>query len=240
MQHFAGVQTTLQKNLKSITDQIERACSASSRSPDEVQLIAVTKYAEWEWVQTLAKLHSVFGESRPQLLAERQPKLPKIHWHQIGQLQRNKARLAIRHANVIHSVDSLQLLQRISRLALEDDRSIELLLQVNVTGEESKSGFTPKVVLDSWTSIVQHLGPHAKLTGLMTMAPLSNCSESARPVFAQLAKLKHQLNARQGSPQLTELSMGMSGDFDVAIEEGATMIRVGRSLFNGLQPEPTR
>lgn len=234
---MARIHTILRKNLESITNQIERACNASSRSPDDVQLIAVTKYAEWEWVQALAELHSAFGESRPQLLAERQPKLPEIYWHQIGRLQRNKARLAVRHANVIHSVDSLQLLQRLSRLAQEGGRSVELLLQVNITGETSKSGFEPKMVLDSWATITQCVGPHAKLTGLMTIAPLTHSSESARPVFAQLAKLQQQLNNQGRSPPLTELSMGMSGDFDVAIEEGATMIRVGRSLFEGLRAD---
>lgn len=231
---MAQIQTILRKNLQAVTDQIERACRASGRSPDGVQLIAVTKYAKWEWVRALAELYSTFGESRPQQLAERQPRLPGIHWHQIGRVQRNKARLAVRHASVIHSVDSLQLLQRLSRLAREDGHSIELLLQVNVAGEKSKSGFDPHEVLDSWTTIAQSVGPHAKLIGLMTMAPLSDTAESARPTFARLARLQQQLNALGRCPSLAELSMGMSADFEVAIEEGATMIRIGRSLFDGL------
>ena len=217
-----------------ITRQVERACSVCGRSPDEVHLIAVTKYAKWEWVQALAEVRSAFGESRPQQLAERQQRLPKIQWHLIGRLQRNKVRLAVQHADVVHSVDSLKLLERLSLLATESDRTLNILLQVSVSGEKSKSGFVPESLLGSWESIVRVAGPCLKLTGLMTMAPQSDSPESARPIFARLARLQQQLNEQGSSAELSELSMGMSRDFEVAIEEGATLIRVGRSLFDGL------
>ncbi|MCH2211554.1 MAG: YggS family pyridoxal phosphate-dependent enzyme [Fuerstiella sp.] len=228
------IRTTLRANLESINARISDICRACGRSSDDVQLIAVTKYAKWEWVQALAEIHSSFGESRPQQLADRQPQLPEIQWHQIGQVQRNKARLAVLHASTIHSVDSLQLLKRLSLLAEQSACSVKILLQINISGESSKSGFEPDSILDSWEAIVRTAGPCTKLTGLMTMAPISEMSEDARPVFKQLTRLRQELNQRDSTAVLTELSMGMSGDFDVAIEEGATMIRIGRALFQGL------
>ncbi|MCH2202657.1 MAG: YggS family pyridoxal phosphate-dependent enzyme [Fuerstiella sp.] len=234
-QELGPIQTKLRTNLESINARISGTCRACGRSPNDVRLVAVTKYARWEWVQALAKIHSTFGESRPQQLAERQPQLPRIQWHQIGQIQRNKARLAVQHASVIHSVDSLKLLKRLCLLAEQSDRPVEILLQVNISGERSKSGFDPGVITDSWETIARTAGTHAKLTGLMTMAPIGKISEDARPVFKRLSQLRQQINERDTSPELTELSMGMSSDFDVAIEEGATMIRIGSALFDGLE-----
>ena len=231
---LSSVQETLQHNLDSITTRIARACQTAGRYPEDVQLVAVTKYAEWEWVQELAGLLMVFGESRPQQLAERQPQLPDVQWHLIGKLRRNKARLAIRHADVIHSVDSLKLLERLSQLARKSDRVVQILLQVNVSGEVSKSGFDSQELLDAWQSITIAAGSHLKITGLMTMAPQSDSPECTRPVFARLAQLKHELNDQGQSVELTELSMGMSRDFEIAIEEGATLVRIGSSLFDGL------
>jgi pyridoxal phosphate enzyme (YggS family) len=233
---LSSLQETLQHNLGTVASRIERACRMAGRLPQGVQLVAVTKYAEWEWVKELARLRKVFGESRPQQLAERQPQLPDVQWHLIGQIQHNKARLAIQHADVIHSVDSLKLLERLSQLARKSDRVVRILLQVNVSGESSKSGFDPQALLDSWQSITISAGSHLKITGLMTMAPKSEDPECARPVFARLSQLRQELNGQGQSVELTELSMGMSGDFEIAIEEGATLIRVGSSLFDGLCP----
>ncbi len=231
---LSPLQETLQRNLDSIATRITRARQTVGRLPEDVQLVAVTKYAEWEWVQELARLVTVFGESRPQQLAERQPQLPDVQWHLIGKLQRNKAQLAIQHADVIHSVDSLKLLERLSQLARKSDRVVQILLQVNVSGESSKCGFDPQELLNFWQSIIIVAGSHLKITGLMTMAPQSDNPERTRPVFARLAQLKQELNDQGQSVELTELSMGMSGDFEIAIEEGATLIRVGSSLFDGL------
>ena len=231
------IQTILRRNFESVQHRMERACRVCGRSPTDVQLVAVTKYAEWPWVQALSEFHSTFGESRPQQLAERQPQLPDLQWHLIGRLQRNKARLAVKHAAVIHSVDSLRLLERLNVLAQESNRTLQVLLQVNVAGEASKSGFDPGSLSESWGTIVKSAGTRLKLIGLMTMAPQSDSPEAARPVFAELAALRQQLNVRSGRAELTELSMGMSSDFEVAIEEGATLIRIGSSLFDGLEAE---
>ncbi|MEO2033570.1 MAG: YggS family pyridoxal phosphate-dependent enzyme, partial [Planctomycetaceae bacterium] len=145
--------------------------------------------------------------------------------------------LAVKHAAVIHSVDSLRLLERLNVLAQESNRTLQVLLQVNVAGEASKSGFDPGSLPESWEAIVKSAGTRLKLIGLMTMAPQSDSPEAARPVFAELAALRQQLNVRSGRAELTELSMGMSSDFEVAIEEGATLIRIGSSLFDGLEAE---
>lgn len=229
----------LQRNLSTIRQRIERACRRSNRSADDVTLVAVTKYAEWDWVCALSEQHAIFGESRPQQLADRQPQLPRVQWHLIGQLQRNKARTAIRHAQVIHSVDSLKLLQRIHQLTAETEDRIELLLQVNVSGEASKSGFSPQELLDNWPQIAAFSSDRVRLSGLMTMAPKSESSEETRPIFAALRQLQRELNDQGACGELTELSMGMSRDFEAAVEEGATLIRIGSSLFEGLQRPDT-
>lgn len=231
---MVSVPDVLEQNLNTIRSRIEAACRRSGRSPSDVQLVAVTKYAEWTWVQALSEIHSVFGESRPQQLAERQPQLPKMQWHLIGQLQRNKARLALQHADVIHSVDSLRLLQRLHQQTSEPERTIDILLQVNVSGETSKSGFEPAQLHDGWQQITELTGNQLRLAGLMTMAPKADSPDTVRPVFAELRELQQQLSRLPGGEGLTELSMGMSRDFEVAVEEGATLIRVGSSLFDGL------
>ncbi len=233
----ATLYETLQRNLDTVTWQMKCACAASERSLEDVDLIAVTKYAAWEWVQALAELHPTFGESRPQQLADRRPQLPDAEWHLIGQVQRNKARLAVRHADVIHSVNSLRLLERLSRLAKEEQHPVRILLQVNISGEASKSGFDPQSLMSRWSDIIRATGSHLKVTGLMTMAPQTDSPESVRPVFAGLRQLQQKLNDLGQCDELTELSMGMSRDFEVAIEEGATLIRIGRSIFDGLSNE---
>jgi len=225
---------TLRHNLEAVNSRIERACAQSNRPSDDVRLIAVTKYAQWEWVHAISQLHNDFGENRPQQLAEREPQLPNANWHLIGQLQKNKCRLAVHHASMIHSIDSMKLLERIGRIAAKDNCQAQVLLQVNISAEDSKSGFAPPDLIEMWPEIVQRAGSHVTLAGLMTMAPLSESAEAARPVFHSLLELRNQLNSLLVTPTLTELSMGMSRDFEVAIEEGATMVRVGSALFEGL------
>ncbi|MEQ9410533.1 MAG: YggS family pyridoxal phosphate-dependent enzyme [Fuerstiella sp.] len=228
---------TLSTNLATVHSQIAAACSRSGRSPDAIRLVAVTKYAEWPWVQALASLHSIFGENRPQQLAERAPRLPDVQWHLIGQLQRNKARLAVQHAAMIHSIDSLKLLSRLADVASEMQRFPELLLQVNVSGEESKSGFAVDELVEAWPRIAA-LSRTLNIVGLMTMAPASEDPEAARPTFRHLAELRDRLTRMPPSADygltLPELSMGMSGDYVVALEEGATIVRIGSRLFEGI------
>ena len=230
----------LQKNLASIQQQISDACQRSGRTPEDVQIIAVTKYADWSWVQDLSQLHNVFGENRPQQLAERQVLLPQIHWHLIGQLQRNKVRLTLHHAAMIHSVDSLRLLEAICAAAAADQESTppSILLQVNMSGEASKSGFAPAELPAIWPDVLR-LCCGLRLCGLMTMAAECDTPESARPTFQGLRLLRDSLqnrdDTRDAGITLTELSMGMSGDFVPAVEEGATLVRIGSRLFEGLQ-----
>ena len=225
----------IRKNLEAVQARVAAACDRVRRSDNDIELVAVTKYAEWEWVQHLAQLHRRFGENRPQQLAERQPQIQDASWHLIGQLQRNKCRQAVLHADVIHSVDSLRLLERVRRVALEEQQTVQLLIQVNVSGEESKSGFEPAELVQAWDTIAEQSTPCAPIIGLMTMAPRTDGPEATRPFFRQLRELRDQLNEQQPQTPLTDLSMGMSGDFEVAVEEGATLIRVGSALFQGLE-----
>jgi len=229
----------LQKNLSDIQQQILEACQRSGRPAEKVQIIAVTKYADWSWVQDLSQLHPAFGENRPQQLAERQVLLPQIHWHLIGQLQRNKVRLALHHAAMIHSVDSLRLLEAVCAAATQESTPPSILLQVNMSGEASKSGFAPAELPAIWPEVLR-LCSGLRLCGLMTMAAESDTPESARPTFQSLRLLRDLLQKRDDTNAagltLSELSMGMSGDFVPAVEEGATLVRIGSRLFEGLQP----
>lgn len=233
----AEIAARLGHNLQEIHRDIANACDRAGRSRDAVRLVAVTKYAEWKWVQLLSRLHQTFGENRPQQLLERQRQLPSAEWHLVGQLQRNKVRLVLGHAALIHSIDSLRLLERIAAVAPELPSRPQLLLQVNVSGEASKSGFPPDELKREWASICR-FPPVVDIRGLMTMAPDTEDPEEARPWFRSLNTLRNELiefpAARAGNLQLSELSMGMSGDFVPAVEEGATLVRIGSRIFEGL------
>ncbi len=213
------------------------ACRRSGRSLNDVRLIAVTKSAEWSWVEALSSLYQTFGENRPQQLAERQALLPAVEWHLIGQLQRNKVKLALQHASVIHSVDSLRLLERVAAVGAELQIRPKVLLEANMSQESAKSGFTVEELRRDWPQIVS-FSTAVQIDGLMTMAAESDDPENARPVFRSLRLLRDELRqtdaSRNASLDLRELSMGMSGDFVPAIEEGATMVRIGSRIFQGL------
>lgn len=228
---MADLRTQLEGNLKHVQERIAAACQQVGRSASAVTLVAVTKYAQLDWIQGLIDLGLAdLAENRPQQLVERQARWPQVRWHLIGQLQRNKAKSVLGPASLIHSVDSLRLAQRLSDLAESRQR---ILCEVNVSGEASKAGFTPTELQQAWDELVAP--PNISIEGLMTMAPLSENPEDARPVFAGLRQLRDQLQLR--SPEgvsLSHLSMGMSGDYEVAIQEGATLVRVGSRLFEGL------
>ncbi len=226
---------TIESNLAGIRQRIGDACQRSGRHTDDVALIAVTKYAQPEWVRALIDLgHVRLGESRPQQLATRAGEMPdNVEWHLIGHLQRNKVDLVLPAVQLIHSADSVRLLKRISQRATSLERSARVLLEVNVSGEESKDGFTPAALREAWQEVRQL--DFLDIQGLMTMAPRSDEPESARSFFVALRELREELAAQShDGNMLPELSMGMSRDFQVAIEEGATLIRVGSSLFEGL------
>jgi pyridoxal phosphate enzyme (YggS family) len=222
----------LRSNLDAVRGQIRAAADRAGRNPADITLVAVTKYAPDEAIQALASLGVLdLGEARPQQLEARQQLAPQACWHLIGHLQRNKVRPVVSAASLIHSVDSLKLLERIGQIAGELGRHAEVLLEVNVSGESAKDGFDPGSLRSKWSQCLAV--PNVVIRGLMTMAPLDSDPESARPVFRALRELRDEL--RTPSVPLPDLSMGMSGDFEVAIEEGATLIRIGSALFEGIE-----
>jgi hypothetical protein len=218
----------LRQNLSAVRDQIATACRHADRNPDEVTLVCVTKYADIEWVHGLYELgERHFGESRPQQLSDRTPLFANdVHWHLIGSLQSNKVRSVVQHAHTIHSVDSTKLLERVDRIAGEEKATPNVFLQVNVSDEDTKHGWSVASFQAEKPADAQL--KHARLVGLMTMAPRVDDTSQARPYFATLRQLDDQF------AKLPSLSMGMSNDFAAAIAEGATHVRVGSRLFHGL------
>lgn len=230
-----GLRMRLIENLKSVRELILAACDRAGRSADQVTLIAVTKYAELDCARELVELGVTdLGESRPQQLAKRAQDLPgHVTWHMIGHLQRNKADDVMAVASLIHSVDSVRLFDHLAKSAQRRNRPQRILLEVNVSGEASKDGFLIDELLSAWPQL--QTCESLQIAGLMTMAPLDQTPEASRPVFRRLRELRDLLRTQsEGRLPLNELSMGMSGDFEVAIEEGATQVRIGSRLFEGL------
>ncbi|MAG93899.1 MAG: YggS family pyridoxal phosphate-dependent enzyme [Planctomycetaceae bacterium] len=233
-----AIRDIVARNLKRVRQRIDAACERSGRDRSSVRLVAVTKYAQPEWVDALIELGVTdLGESRPQQLIQRVPRFPEhVCWHLIGHLQRNKVRGVLPLFGMCHSIDSVRLLARIDLIAseLKLPERPRLLLEVNVSGEDGKDGFDLAVLETEWSAITKF--ENVQPAGLMTMAPLTDDVEECRPVFGGLRALRDRLVERTGSEQLLgELSMGMSRDFEIAIEEGATLVRVGRTLFEGLE-----
>jgi hypothetical protein len=231
-----SIDQTVTANCRAVRQRIGAACARVGRDPADVTLVAVTKYAQLEWVRALVRAgETQLGESRPQQLAARAGELRgEVQWHLIGPLQRNKVRLALPVASLIHSVDSVRLLDSIDRIAGELDLAPRVLLEVNLTGDEAKHGFDRAELVTAREQLLSFR--QVRIEGLMTMAAYSDDPESARTTFAALRELRDELHSR--APQfflLPHLSMGMSGDFEVAIEEGATLIRVGSALWEGLE-----
>jgi pyridoxal phosphate enzyme (YggS family) len=214
-----------------VLGRIADACARAGRDPAEVTLVAVTKTVAAERVRAaVAAGLAVLGENRVQEGEAKAPLVEGATWHLIGPLQSNKARRAIETFDVIESVDGVALAERLERLAGEggSTRGLPVLLQVNVDRDPAKAGFEP----DSLSDAIAALEPlrHLELRGLMTVGRLGDRPEDARPTFVALRALSEQL--RSGRPTLgPELSMGMTDDFEVAVEEGATIVRVGRALF---------
>ncbi len=221
---------SLAENLKSIQDRIAAACERSNRAPGSVTLIAVSKTHPPEAVADAARLGlSVFGESKVQEAKAKIPLCPgRIHWHMLGHLQSNKCREAVALFEMVQSVDSLHLAEELSKRADQAAKSLPILLEVNIVGEASKFGYRPDLVLADLAKI--NALPRLEIQGLMTVPPWTPTPEKVRPAFRQLRELKQECEQRLGAP-LPHLSMGMTGDFEIAIEEGATMVRVGTALF---------
>lgn len=214
------------------------ACDRSGRTPDAVELMAVSKNHPPDTIAAAASLGlQLFGESRVQEARLKIPQLPsRLRWHLIGHLQSNKCRDAVGLFSMVQSVDSLPLAQELSRCASKQAKTLPILLEVNIAGEASKFGWKRDQVLPSLAQI--NALPKLEIYGLMTLAPYSTDPERARPVFRDLHELKRQCEQQLGAP-LPVLSMGMSGDLEVAIEEGSTLIRVGTALF-GERPKLRR
>ena len=230
----------IERNLLLVRQRIAAACERAGRLPQAVRLVAVTKYAPLDWVRELLTLGQLdLGESRPQQLTQRISQLkeelsPDVCWHLIGHLQRNKAELAVRAAAMIHSVDSFRLLDQLEQAARKQPRQSRVLLEVNVSGEDSKDGFNPDELRAGSLRLAKYSA--LRIEGLMTMAPHTENAEAARPVFAALRELRGELTTlSNGRLNIPQLSMGMSGDFEIAIEEGATLVRIGSSLFEGCE-----
>lgn len=223
-------------NLARVREQMAEAAERVGRSADEIRLTAVTKYVTAEQARLLweAGCHEL-GESRPQELWSKAAQLSSldIRWHMIGHLQRNKLARTLPLVAFVQSVDSLRLLQAIQQWAARHERRLPILIEVNVSADPEKHGFAPTEVLNA----VVHASESAWVEpqGLMCMASREGGLTAARRDFANLRELRDQLRAElPAGPTLSELSMGMSRDFPVAIEEGATIVRVGSMLFEGL------
>lgn len=230
-----SIESIIERNYCSVRERIASAVKRSVRDANDVTLVAVTKYAKLEWVRALVALGvTELGENRPQQLHERAAEIePGVHWHLIGHLQRNKVRRTLPIVTLIHSVDSLRLLAEINQQANELDLQPRVLMEVNLSGEEQKHGFARDDLLAHWDEV--RAFSRVRVEGLMTMAAYSDDPEHARPTFAALRTLRDQLCTR--SPKTTSLphlSMGMTGDFEVAVEEGATLVRIGSALWEGL------
>ncbi len=219
-------------NLNSIQQRIRAACERAGRAPESVTLLAVSKTHPPETIRGAAACgHLLFGENKIQEAKAKIPLCPgKCRWHFIGHLQSNKVRDAVELFSMIQGVDSLGQAREINKRCEQAGKTMPVLLEVNVAGESSKFGYQPEPMLVELAEL--NALPKIEIHGLMAIPPYTTDSEKARPYFIRLRELKERAEGVLGAP-LPELSMGMSGDFEVAIEEGATMVRVGTALFGG-------
>lgn len=241
------IQQLLSENLARVRVRIAQSCRRSGRDPGTVRLVAVTKYVPPELISGLVRIGAAeIGESRVQQLVRRAELLGSQsgglaetasgeapRWHLIGHLQRNKVKMLLRHARIIHSVDSKRLADEIQKQAEPIGEHIDVFIEINVSGEAAKDG----VDAEAAAALAEHVSGlrNIRLCGLMTMPPLADDAEDARPHFAALRVLRDRLRERgAAAPSCEHLSMGMSADFSVAIEEGATLVRVGSLLFEGI------
>ena len=226
------------ENLARVREQIAAAAARSGRSPDDIELVAVSKTHPAEKVQAAVEAGQLlFGESRVQEARVKIPLLPsRLRWHFIGHLQKNKIRHALPLFELFHGIDSLALVEDMQRIADEEGMRPRILLEVNVAGEASKHGFSPEAFRRDLEPALS-LG-RLSIEGLMTIPPLAPDAEGSRRYFVALRELRDQVEA-EFNLKLPQLSMGMSGDFPIAIEEGATLVRVGTAIF-GERSRPKR
>ncbi|PYJ10861.1 MAG: YggS family pyridoxal phosphate-dependent enzyme [Verrucomicrobia bacterium] len=231
--------TSIAENLESVRLQIAEAAKKSGRSLDDIELIAISKTHEAEKVRAALEVgQQTFGESRVQEARAKIPLLPSTaRWHFVGRLQKNKIRHALPLFELFHSIDSIGLARDMNRIADEEGLHPRVLLEVNVAGEGSKIGFAPDSLRAEMEAL---LGlPRLTIEGLMTIPPLAPEAGDSRKFFVALRALRDQFE-NEFSVQLPRLSMGMSGDFGIAIEEGATLVRVGTAIFGRRTPAKLR
>ena len=220
------------ENLEQVRKNIEEACRAVNRDPGEVTLISVSKTKPVSMLQEAYDAGSRdFGENKVQEIMDKYPQLPSdIRWHMIGHLQRNKVKYIVDKVALIHSVDSLRLAETIENEAAKHNVTVPILIEVNVAQEESKFGLKTEEVLSLVESVAAL--PHINIKGLMTIAPYVEDPEENRGIFRQLKKLSVDINAKNiNNVNMSVLSMGMTGDYQVAVQEGSTMVRVGTGIF---------
>lgn len=225
-----GCGVSLADNLNSIQQRIRAACARGGREANSVTLLAVAKTHPPETIRAAAELGlGLFGENKVQEAKAKIPLCPgRLRWHFIGHLQSNKCRDAAHFFEMIQSVDSLALAQELDKWCDKAAKTMPVLLEANIAGEGSKFGYAPDRLLAELVQI--NTLPRLEIHGLMTVAPWTPEPEKVRPVFRRLRELKEQCEQILGAP-LPHLSMGMSGDFEIAIEEGATIVRIGSALF---------
>lgn len=221
----------IQKSLEAVQSRIAKAAVSAGRNPEEIRLIAVSKTKPASMIQEAAACKIMdFGENRPQELASKFSEVPGVRWHQIGQLQRNKVKYIIDKAALIHSVDSLRLAEEIEKQAAKIQKIQEILVQVNITGEESKSGIEP----ENAANLVREISSlsHVRIMGLMTISAAGAEEAENYKNFSALRRLSETIAAeRIPGVFMQELSMGMTHDFEAAIVAGSTMVRIGSGIF---------
>jgi pyridoxal phosphate enzyme (YggS family) len=239
MANVSPAQEQLSARLTAVRERIDTAANASGREPEEVKLIAISKTHPTSVIRTLIELGaSDLGENRVQEAEEKIVEIGRdpVRWHLVGHLQANKARRAVNLFEVIHSLDSLDLARRLDRLCAEEGREkLPVLIQVDLGHEETKSGIDESEL----THMVEGLKSltHLELLGLMTLPPFFDDAEQSRPYFRRLRELRDELGSRGAFGNRNgELSMGMTHDFEIAIQEGATMVRIGTAIFGERVP----
>ena len=220
----------LAENFRRVHQRIATACERAGRAATSVRLLAVAKTQPPEVVRQAAELgQALFGENKVQEAKAKIPLCPgRLRWHMIGHLQTNKCKDAVELFEMVQGVDSLHVAQELNKRAEQAAKTLPILLEVNMVGEGSKFGYKPEQLLSELTSL--NALPRLEIHGLMTIPPWSPLPERVRPVFRRLRELKVECEQIIGAP-LPELSMGMTGDFEPAIEEGATIVRIGTALF---------
>lgn len=221
---------SIKENIEKIIENIKKY----SPYPEKVKLVAVTKYVDETKMQEIIECgHNVFGENKAQVIREKvdyfKQKNIDVEWHFIGNLQKNKVKYIVNDITLIHSVNKLTLAQEIDKKAKQLNKTVNVLLEINVFGEESKQGYSLDELIEDLTELKELKNINIK--GLMTMAPLNVDEKVTRKVFSDLLKIKNELNEKYFNNSLTELSMGMSEDYKIALEEGSTIIRIGSNLF---------